>query len=145
VARVCAGRSQDTPPHCPRSADDLKSLASARMMVVGLRREINVYDVRIGNGSITLNDLSRHYQQRELLNRNSARFVFDKKNLCRLPEEVDRASMGCTRALGHSSRRSGGVAEEPRSSTMITVQDTEHYESAVQPWASPRPLRTQPY
>lgn len=30
------------------SAEELKSLASARKMVVGLRREINVHDVRIG-------------------------------------------------------------------------------------------------
>jgi integrase len=53
------------------SADDLKSLASARKMVVGLRREINVNDVRIRKESITLDDLSGHYQQRELVDRNS--------------------------------------------------------------------------
>jgi integrase len=52
------------------SADELKSLASARKMAVGLRREINVNDVRIRKESITLNDLSSHYQQRELLARN---------------------------------------------------------------------------
>ena len=52
------------------SADELKSLASARKLVVGLRREINVNDVRIRKESITLNDLSRHYQQRELVARN---------------------------------------------------------------------------
>ena len=52
------------------SAEDLKSLASARKMVVGLRREINVNDVRIRKESITLIDLSRHYQQRELADRN---------------------------------------------------------------------------
>jgi len=53
------------------SADDLKSLASARKMVLGLRREININDVRIRKESITLADLSRHYQQRELVDRNS--------------------------------------------------------------------------
>lgn len=52
------------------SAEDLKSLASARKMVVGLRCEINVNDVRIRKASITLADLSRHYQQRELVDRN---------------------------------------------------------------------------
>lgn len=52
------------------SAEDLKSLASARKMVVGLRCEINVNDVRIRKESITLADLSRHYQQRELVDRN---------------------------------------------------------------------------
>jgi site-specific recombinase XerD len=52
------------------SAEELKSLTSARKMVVGLRREINVHDVRIRKESITLNDLSRHYQQRELVDRN---------------------------------------------------------------------------
>lgn len=53
------------------TADELKSLASARKMVVGLRREINMNNVRIRNESITLTDLSRHYQQRELTNHNS--------------------------------------------------------------------------
>ena len=53
-----------------RTAEDLKSIASARKMVVGLRREINVNDVRIRRESITLADLSRHYQQRELVERN---------------------------------------------------------------------------
>jgi len=52
------------------SADDLRSLASARKMVVGLSREINVNDIRIRRESITLEDLSRHYQQRELVDRN---------------------------------------------------------------------------
>jgi hypothetical protein len=52
------------------TAEDLKNLASARKMVVGLRREINVNDVRIRKESITLDDLSRHYQQRELVGRN---------------------------------------------------------------------------
>jgi len=52
------------------SAEDLKNLASARKIVVGLKREININDVRIRRESITLNDLSSHYQQRELLARN---------------------------------------------------------------------------
>ena len=52
------------------SAEELKSLASARKMAVGLRREINVNDVRIRKESITIADLSRHYQQRELVDRN---------------------------------------------------------------------------
>ena len=52
------------------SAEDLKNLASARMIVVGLKREININDFRIRKESITLNDLSNHYQQRELLARN---------------------------------------------------------------------------
>src|SRR3984893_3564278 len=47
------------------TADDLKSIASARNAVVGLRREINLNDVRIKRESIKLADLSRHFQQRE--------------------------------------------------------------------------------
>ena len=47
------------------TAEDLKSIASARKMVVGIRREINVNDVRLRNRSLTFADLSRHYQQRE--------------------------------------------------------------------------------
>jgi len=39
-------------------------------MVAGLRREININDVRIRRESIKLADLSRHFQQRELADRN---------------------------------------------------------------------------
>src|SRR5258708_13448516 len=53
------------------TADDLKSLASARKAVVGLRREINVNDIRVRRESITLADLSRHFQQRELVADNT--------------------------------------------------------------------------
>jgi hypothetical protein len=49
------------------TADDPKSIASVRKVVVGLRREINLNDVRIRKESITLADLSRHFQQRELV------------------------------------------------------------------------------
>jgi len=40
-------------------------------MVVGLRHEINVNDIRVRRESMKLFDLSRHYQQRELSDRNS--------------------------------------------------------------------------
>jgi len=53
------------------TAEDLKSIASARKMVVGLKHEINNNDIRLRTKPITLADLSRHYQQRELANRNS--------------------------------------------------------------------------
>lgn len=52
------------------TAEDLKNIASARQMAVGLRREINVNDIRIRREAITLADLSTHYQQRELGDRN---------------------------------------------------------------------------
>jgi integrase len=39
------------------SAEDLKGIASARKMAVGLN------DIRVRRESITLADLSRHYQQ----------------------------------------------------------------------------------
>jgi integrase len=53
------------------TADDLKTIASARKAVVGLRREINLNDARIRRESITLADLSRHFQQRELVRGNT--------------------------------------------------------------------------
>src|SRR5690242_8065982 len=53
------------------TAEELKSIASARRSIVGIRREINVNDVRLRNSSITLADLSTHYQQRELTTHNS--------------------------------------------------------------------------
>lgn len=52
------------------TAEDLKNIASARKMVVGLRREINLNDIRIRRESITLAELSRHFQQRELASGN---------------------------------------------------------------------------
>jgi len=45
------------------TADDLRSIASAHKAVVGLRREINLNDVRTRREAITLADLSRHFQQ----------------------------------------------------------------------------------
>src|SRR5215469_10148776 len=62
------------------SAHDLKSLASARNMAVGLWREINLNDARIRKESITLDDLSRHYQQRELVDRNP-RIAYSTKRI----------------------------------------------------------------
>ena len=52
------------------TAEELKNIASARKMVTGLRTEININDVRTRRESITLADLSRHFQQRELADRN---------------------------------------------------------------------------
>ena len=75
---VCSFRWREAGPDGRRApcrivlggADDLKSLASARQMALGLRRESNANDIRVRKESITLNDLSRHYQQRELVARN---------------------------------------------------------------------------
>jgi hypothetical protein len=53
------------------TAEELKSISSARKLVIGIRREINFDDVRLRNRAITLADLSRHYQQRALADRNS--------------------------------------------------------------------------
>ena len=53
------------------TAEDLRNIASARKMVVGLRREINANDIRVRRESIKLADLSRHYQQRELVSKNT--------------------------------------------------------------------------
>ena len=60
------------------TADDLKGIASARKAVVGLRREINLNDIRIRRESITLADLSRHFQQRELV-RGDTRIAYSTR------------------------------------------------------------------
>jgi integrase len=52
------------------TVEELKNIASARKMVAGLRSEININDIRIRRESIKLADLSRHFQQRELADRN---------------------------------------------------------------------------
>jgi hypothetical protein len=127
------------------SADDLRSLASARKMAVGLSREINVNDIRIRRESITLDDLSRHYQQRELVDRNPRISYSTKRIYAAYLKKWIEPRWGLYVTLRHSSRRGGAVVEEPRPSTGITVQDTGHHESAVQSRASLRPLRTQPY
>jgi len=51
--------------------EDLKSIALIRKMVVGLRHEINNNYLGLKRKPITLADLSRHYQQRELADGNS--------------------------------------------------------------------------
>jgi integrase len=51
--------------------NDLGNWLHQRKAVVGLRREINLNDVRIRKESITLADLSRHFQQRELVRGNT--------------------------------------------------------------------------
>jgi hypothetical protein len=43
------------------TADELRSIASARKMVVGLTHEINVNDIRVRRESITVADLSGRY------------------------------------------------------------------------------------
>jgi integrase len=53
------------------TAEELKDMASARQAVVGLRHEIKLNDIRVGRESITLADLSKHYQQRELVGSNT--------------------------------------------------------------------------
>src|ERR1700688_2604700 len=53
------------------TADDLENIASARKAAVGLRREINLNDVRTRREAIALADLSRHFQQRELVRGNT--------------------------------------------------------------------------
>jgi integrase len=60
------------------TADDLKSIASAREAAVGLRREINLNDARIRRESIKLADLSQHFEQRELTIGN-ARVAYSTK------------------------------------------------------------------
>jgi integrase len=52
------------------TADELRCISSARKVVVGLRHEINVNDIRTRREAISLADLSTHYQQRELVGRN---------------------------------------------------------------------------
>jgi hypothetical protein len=43
------------------TADELRSIALARKMVVGSRHEINVNDIRVRRESITVADLSGRY------------------------------------------------------------------------------------
>jgi len=49
------------------TADELRSIASARKMVVGLTHKIKVNDILVRRESITVGHLSRHYRQRELV------------------------------------------------------------------------------
>jgi len=80
------------------TVDDLKSLASVRKAVVGLRREINLNDIRIRRESITLADLSRHFQQRELV-RGDTRIAYSTRKLTKVisgnGSSLGGASIGC--------------------------------------------------
>jgi integrase len=68
VARGRARRPKNTPPD--RSWNCGRPERYPVRAVVGLRREINVNDIRVRRESIRLADLSRHFQQRELADRN---------------------------------------------------------------------------
>ena len=80
------------------TADDLKGIASARKAVVGLRREINLNDIRIRRESITLADLSRHFQQRELV-RGNTRIAYSTRKLTKVisgnGSSLGGANIGC--------------------------------------------------
>jgi hypothetical protein len=76
------------------TAVDLKSIGSARKAVVGLRREINVNDVRIRRESMTVADLSTHFQQQSLCQATPA-----------LPTQPGKL----TRAISRSGSSLGGV------------------------------------
>jgi hypothetical protein len=52
------------------TANELRTIASARKMAVGLTHEINIDDIRIRGESTVLAELSRPYPQRELADRN---------------------------------------------------------------------------
>jgi hypothetical protein len=90
------------------TADELRSIASARKMAVGLRREININDVRIRRESIKLADLSRHFQQRELADViHASRIQRRRRTRATWKSGLTRAgaSIGCwTFGLWRSSR-----------------------------------------
>jgi hypothetical protein len=76
-------------------------------MVVGLGREINVNDIRIRTESITLADLSRHYQQRELVDRNPRIAYSTKKAYAGYLEEGCGADLTWKHPLDNSERQPG--------------------------------------
>jgi integrase len=71
MARGRTRRPKDTPPHRSWNCRRPENHRFSRKAVVGLRREINLNDVRIRRESITLADLSRDFQQRELVRGNT--------------------------------------------------------------------------
>src|SRR4029077_3109117 len=82
------------------TADELKSIASVRKAVVGLRCQINSNDVRVRREAITLTDLSTHFQQRELVDRNPR---IRRRRPTQATCQMDRASLGRVSVVGHSS------------------------------------------
>ena len=77
------------------TAEELKNIASARKMVTGLRSEININDIRIRRESITLADLSRHFQQRELADRNPRIAYSTKRATWKNGSSLAGASTAC--------------------------------------------------
>ena len=126
------------------TADDLKSIASARKAVVGLRREINLNDVRIRRESITLADLSRHFQQRELVRGNtriahSTRKAYEgylKRWIELGGVSIDFSKSGCGSRI---------MAEVFEPSARNALQNTKCNEPVVQSRSPSRPLRPQPH
>ncbi len=126
------------------TADDLKSLASARKAVVGLRREINLNDIRIRRESITLADLSRHFQQRELV-RGDTRIAYSTRKAYEgyLRKWIE-PRWGEYRLFEIRACGSRIMAEVFEPGARNTLQNTKCNEPVVQSWPSPRPLRPQP-
>jgi hypothetical protein len=113
--------------------------SSVPALLVGLRREINLNDVRIKRESIKLADLSRHFQQRELADRNPRIAYSTKKAYAGYVEKWIEPRWGQYSLL---EIRAGSrvVAEVAAPGSRTALQNTERDESVVQPCSSPRPL-----
>jgi hypothetical protein len=122
------------------TADDLRGIASARKAVVGLRREINANDIRVRRELITLADLSRHFQQRELADRNPRIAYFNQEGVRGLLGKMDRASLGRVQLARNSGCGSRVVAEVSEPGSRNALQNTECDEPVVQSWSSPRTM-----
>jgi integrase len=60
------------------TAEQLRDMSSARQMTAGLVREINAADIRLAGMSMTLAQLTDHFQQREL-GRSNSRISYSTK------------------------------------------------------------------
>ena len=103
------------------TADELRSIASARKRVVGLSHEINLHDVRIKRESIALADLSRHFQQRELADCNRRISYSTKKAYAGYLEKWIDPRWGAYRLLDVSSCGGGVVVEVAEPGTRNTL------------------------
>jgi len=71
------------------TADELKSISSAQKTVVGLRREININDIRIRRESIKVVRSIEAFPAARACRPQSTHFVFNEEGLRRLLGKVD--------------------------------------------------------
>jgi hypothetical protein len=109
-------------------------------MVVGTSLEINANNIRFRNRSLTLADLSKHYQQRELGDGNSRIAHSTKKAYAGYLQKWIQPRWGRYALSDIRAIEVEVLAEKPQPRARNALQDTKPNESVIQSRPSLRSL-----